>query len=198
MHLGKPDWNTVALIAEDTHCSDPRDRVFGVLGMLSTHFRFFPDYSMQAQDILLNLITRQAEEMDINAISEDSWIWSVEHMNTFAARWFLILNDTRDQIKASSVRCHLFGLLYESYKKSSELPCEAWHFKVHLWFQIPDERSWTWRLVRATANLLRGVKNRIGRHMYSFQQDEINPDLSNVFADSDSDWHLRHHRSNLQ
>ena len=113
------DWDSFSSLLEGTECEDPRDRVFGVMGMLHPSLRIFPDYSMCLQDILLELLTRQVvvactKSKRHGAIYEEENLREENRIREdcvrTAANWFPLLEDDENMISPKSVRRHILKI----------------------------------------------------------------------------------------
>jgi len=112
-------WDNVQDLIRGTECSNVRDRVFGMMGMIHPSLRVFPDYSMHPQDILLELLNKQITviaqsqppSMDqlekkhekVQDIREDC-VW-------VAAFWLSQLEDNEHRINRRIVRRHILSIV---------------------------------------------------------------------------------------
>jgi len=112
-------WNTVKDLIRGTKCSNARDRVFGMMGMLNPSLRVFPDYSMHPQDILLELLNKQ---ITVTAKSQPSSPKKLEKRHEkvqdirqncvfMAAHWLSQLEDHEHRINRRIVRRHIFSIV---------------------------------------------------------------------------------------
>jgi len=110
-------WDSVSRLLWGTECEDPRDRVFGVMGMLHPSLRVLPDYSMRLQDILLELLTRQVvvacnestqKGARFHGIENEHWIRK-DCVRT-AVTWFPQLEGHGSMIDPKSVRRHILEI----------------------------------------------------------------------------------------
>jgi hypothetical protein len=109
------DWSSVWHLVSGTECLNLRDRAFGMMGMLKPSLRVFPDYSMQPQDILLKLLTKQVGSLYDHVyvgFDERLKFWRVRRdcVKT-AANWLPQLEDDTHKINPKTVRRHIFSIL---------------------------------------------------------------------------------------
>jgi len=112
-------WDNVQDLIQGTECSNVRDRVFGMMGMIQPSLRVFPDYSMHPQDILLELLNKQ---IAVIADSQPSSLDQLEMKHetvqairegciSMAAFWLSQLEDNEHRINRRIVRRHILSLV---------------------------------------------------------------------------------------
>ena len=96
-------------------CSNVRDRVFGMMGMLEPSLRVFPDYSMHPQEILLEILNKEFADVSARVSAdpnEDEPMWSIrDHCFKVAAQWLPQLEDNEHKINLRKVVRHIFSIV---------------------------------------------------------------------------------------
>jgi len=169
---------TLGLVVWGSECSDLRDSVYGAMGMIRPSLRIFPDYSLQPQEILLILLTREAEGYRTGS---QGWLPRDDFVNT-ASQWFSQLGGYKNGINPRSVRRHLFELIPVWPPKFHCEHRKAWQLKLFLWWSIPNHRSMLWRFARVGTVPIYYVPVFIKYGIKAFKTTV--PDI--LFADSDS------------
>jgi hypothetical protein len=103
-----------------------RDRVFALMGLVSEEARFYPDYSMALQDILLTLMRSQitpivycpSEGFKTVTIRSGLLRFISDNIENCAQEWYWILDQGQQEIDPKAVRSFLLkeirSLLSES------------------------------------------------------------------------------------
>lgn len=146
-------WAASARMVECLECSDLRDRVFGILGILDPRLRFYPDYSMQPQDILLRILAQEMEFIAAQSTDRHLQEHAGGRLVSLASKYFDIFADWGgDAIDAALVRRHLFEFLPNSPIPFKPLIPRAWQLRLYLRHEIPNVRSEAWRRLHYIEN----------------------------------------------
>jgi hypothetical protein len=104
---GGYDWGTVYLFAKKRACTDVRERVFGMMGLVLEPLHFYPDYTMRLHDVLLMMLRRQTaflvshESRYHYSIGDSFAIYDIE---LCAQEWLWILDPEHREIDPKLVR----------------------------------------------------------------------------------------------
>ena len=90
---GIGSWRDVICLTEDKQYLDVRDKAFGMLGLVLEPFRFYPDYSMSPQDVLVKILEQELVRMqNVKYCNRDCY-----SMKRLTIDWYTPLN-TREQL----------------------------------------------------------------------------------------------------
>ena len=112
-------WDAARDLTRGTECSNVRDRVFGMMGMIGPSLRVFPDYSMHPQDILLELLNKEIAVIDRSHPSgldqlekKHGKVLAIrEDCASMAAFWLSQLEDNEHRINRKIVRHHILSIV---------------------------------------------------------------------------------------
>jgi len=185
--IANEDWSPLSHLVRGTECSNIRDRVFGMMGMLKPSLRVFPDYSMHPQDILLQLLTKQIEVLkgECHPVQMEDHGFTTQVLRYFvctAAEWLPHLEDEEYAINRRTIRRYLLDIVPLHLSRPDYVSRRDWKLRYYIWSKIPNERNMLWRILR------KGCKDR--EHVSDgFRHDSYADILAQpevVFADSDS------------
>lgn len=158
-------WMDVKRLAEDKQCFDVRDKAFGLLGLVLEPFRFFPDYSMSPQDVLLQILKQELAQMDKGEYYDRIY----RTFQKLTADWYNMLNTRAQPIDLKVVREFLHREAHPKFRdmylndhwglwtEKSQRPDNwkeikysfrvgsAWGDSFHLWCRFPSKDSIRWR-----------------------------------------------------
>jgi hypothetical protein len=110
---GGHHWGSVWELAGRKDCSNVRDRVFAMMGMVADSLRFYPDYSMSLQDILLMILRLQTAFLILLPTEHHDDISRTTSMRYCIERcayeWYWILDSKQHEIEPKAVRDFLLN-----------------------------------------------------------------------------------------
>ena len=148
-------WDSVRFLLLGTECENPRDRVFGMMGMLHPSLRVFPDYSMDPQDILLMLLTKEVE----GSYTENERRSHVDAIRRkclrTAANWLPQLEDEENRINPKSVRRHILKIVPLTPPEPRD-PLDGLirSLTYRVWASIPITQNTLERMMRLEGTLI--------------------------------------------
>jgi hypothetical protein len=130
------DWYNISWLVQNTQCFDPRDRAYGVMGLMPEALRFYPDYSLSAQQVLLKLIRVQATMI----FAQSSVVNRTRSCLECSAEWYYLLASPNHPIDSKMVRRFLveeiLPLVQPDIRTTS-----TWWWKFHIWRYLSNRNS---------------------------------------------------------
>lgn len=155
-YLLKGNWPWIQTIVPRRDCSDVRDKVFGVLGLLPEELRFYPDYTFESEDVLfeiLSSISRSYTSLHSSAIP------NIRKLDFQARFWIVALGLTQENFDLKTVRHFLLHEAYPAFRTDHALTFQSdmrrcWSpvlgkrpmsmERVRLWWLYPSKDSVRW------------------------------------------------------
>lgn len=147
-------WASVLPLAKYKACTEVRDRVFAMMGLVVEPLRFYPLYSMRLQDILLMLLRKQTEYLlrDLSLTDAFPILPGRFDIDEFAQEWYWVLNQGRQKIDPRVVRRFLLDFVYPALQNSPYGSGSATDFvtrlgsgraltRLRLWWEFPDRNK---------------------------------------------------------
>jgi hypothetical protein len=146
-------WASVLPLAKYKACTEVRDRVFAMMGLVVEPLRFYPLYSMHLQDILLMLLRKQTEylllDLSMTLTDASPILPGRFNIDEFAQEWYWVLNQGHQEIDPKVVRQFLLNHVYPALRNSPYGNAPTTNFitrlrsgrtltRLRLWWEFPD------------------------------------------------------------
>ncbi|KAL6709822.1 hypothetical protein ACN47E_000607 [Coniothyrium glycines] len=127
-------WDRMCRLVEGSQCTDQRDMVFGIMGIIEQRQAFRTDYSLTAQQILLEIASTKPS--DRGALSS---LQAVKN-------WFVVLDNGTNTMESCVIRKHINAICSVRDRRKFV----KWLWRMCIWSIIPHQQSLPWRMINTS------------------------------------------------